>query len=71
MVQPPPAPQVVEKPIPVPCLKASDLPVAPQPTKVDPATASQAQLAAAVKIDLLQQDQYIRELQAAMMSCLH
>jgi len=40
-------------------------------TRLDPAAASTAQLAAAVAIDLRHQDQYVKELLAVLSACLH
>lgn len=52
-----------------PCINAADIPVPPAPTRVDPAKADTRQLAAAVAVDLRQQDAYIAKAAAIIASC--
>jgi hypothetical protein len=59
----------VERPVPVPCLKASDIPARPVPTSIDTNAAGTEQLAAAAIADLRRYDLYAKEADAVMRKC--
>ena len=59
----------VEVVVAKPCINAADVPTPPVPTKVDPAKADTRQLAAAVAVDVRQQDMYIEKAAAIIASC--
>lgn len=65
----PPKVERVEVVVARPCIAAADVPTPPVPTKIDIAKADTRQLAAAVSIDVRQQDVYIEKMHALLQSC--
>lgn len=65
------APKVerVEVLVAKPCVAVADIPVVPKPTKLDSNKADVRQLAAAMAIDLTQQDLWIAKASAIIASC--
>ncbi len=68
-VNAPPKVERVEVLVTKPCVAKADLPVVPKPTRLDVNKADTRQLAAAMAVDLKQQDIYILRAQALLASC--
>ena len=68
-VQPPPKSERVEVLVTKPCLAATDVPPVPKATRVDVDKADVRQLAAAVAVDLRQQELYIERANAIILAC--
>lgn len=65
----PPKVERVEVVVARPCINVADIPVPPVPTKVDISKADARQVAAAISIDVRQQDVYIEKVHALLQSC--
>jgi len=65
----PPKVERVEVVVARPCVSIADIPAPPVPTKIDIAKADTRQLAAAISVDVRQQDVYIEKVHAMLQSC--